>query len=195
MSDRQRHRAFAFSVLFAAAACVLVWLFERPRSGDRAEAAPVTRAVPSRPLVLGGEAPQAPGGEAARRPRTEPGAPPSGQSVAGAAGGVAIISTARRFTVAFLQYEVDLIPARVRRLIKATATPPFANSLLSAPPRLPRGVPSLPPERLRSVTLTGGPDRGHAAVTVELRAADGQTSALNELLERSGRGWRVSNLG
>jgi hypothetical protein len=184
MSDRQRHRAFAFAVLVTVAVCCLVWRFERPQPGDGAQAAPANGTTPSRrPIVLGGKASPAPTAEGTRPPTQAPS--PSGP----------ILATARRFTLAFLRYEVDSIPAGVRRTMDATATHRFATSLLSEPPRLPPGMPSLPREHLRSLTLAGEPKDGQATVRVQLRGSDGQVSSFDEQLARAGREWRVRNLG
>lgn len=183
MSDRQRHRAFLVSALVVAAVCVLVWLVERPPSGGGAETVATTRS--RRPLVLGTEA----GEPAAKSPR------PPEKAEEAVPGEVPIIATARRFTAAFVKYEVGQLPAGVRRTIQSTATLSFASSLLAAPPSIPNGVRPPPPARVRSVALANGPEAGQAAVAVELRAGAGELSALTELLSRSGREWRISGLG
>ncbi|MBS1861703.1 MAG: hypothetical protein JSS68_08315 [Actinobacteria bacterium] len=187
MSDRRRHRAFALSVLFAAAVCVAVWAVERPRPGG---ATGVAATAPNRsPLVLGAAAPAPSTGEAgAPAPRLphQAGALPEKAS---------IIVTARRFTAAFVQYEVGRLPTGARRTIQSTATLSFASSLLSAPPSIPNGVRPPPPARVRSVAIANGPEGGQAAVAVELLAVGGKISSLTELLLRSGREWRISGLG
>jgi hypothetical protein len=215
MSDGQRQRAFAISAAVLAAVLVLVWLVERPHAGHATTTA--TRAArPTRPVVLGGsEAPEASIGESptreasegdpaheipAREPTREapaweaPGEepPPSDRTVPGQA---RIEATARRFTAAFVQYEVGRLPTAVRRGIQATATPSFASSLLLAPPRIPDGMAPPAPARILSAALANGPVRGQAAVVVEMRSEGGEVSALTELLKRKGREWLVSGLG
>jgi hypothetical protein len=197
MSDRQRHRAFAFSVLFTVAVCVVVWLVERPRPDGGAGADPTAHA--RRPVVVGTEAQAGSPPPAAGEAKATP--PPRGthahapHTPAEASAETAqILRTARRFTGAFAQYEVDRLPADVRRTIRSTATPSFAATLLSAPPSVPQGVRRPAVARVRSVALADRPRGGRAAVAVELAVGSGEVSALTELLSRSGREWRVSGL-
>jgi hypothetical protein len=197
MSDRQRHRAFAVSALFVVVVCVLVWLVERPPSGGGAESARSTRT--RRPLVLGAEAGEPSAREAPRGSTREAPASttpsPARRAEEGVPGEVPIVATARRFTAAFVKYEVGQLPVAVRRAIQSTATPSFAASLLSAPPSIPNGVrPPSPPE-VRLVALANGPEAGQAAVVVELRGGGGEESTLTELLTKSGEEWRISGLG
>lgn len=106
---------------------------------------------------------------------------------------------ARRFFDAFSLYEVGL-DEEVGRELRVTATPAFAQQLLSAPPRVSRGVSK--PERAflgRLEFVPGEPDAsGRRLVSGELvgvvqRGAGEDTIAIE--LRRSGRGWRVSGLG
>jgi hypothetical protein len=198
MTDRQRHRAFAFSVVFIAVVCALVWVVERPRSGGGS--ADAARPKPTgRPLVLGAEEGGASAGEEPLRPDPEaPATPPSRPPVRpaeGVPGEAPVLATARRFTAGFVRYEVGQLPAAVRRAIGATATPSFASSLLSAPPSMPNGVRPPSPPRVLLIALANGPVAGQAAVAVELRADGGEVSTLTELLTRTGREWRISGLG
>jgi len=188
MSDRRRHRAFAFSALFVVAVCVLVWVFERPRSGA-AEASGTTRS--RSPLVLGAEAPPA-SGSATTAPTTTGRPHPDEGTLSGKA---AIMATARRFTAAFIRYEVGQLPVVVRRAIQSTATPSFAATLLSAPPSIPNGVRLPAPPRVELVALASRPEAGQATVAVELRAGAGEISTLTELLSQMGQEWRISALG
>jgi hypothetical protein len=107
---------------------------------------------------------------------------------------------ARRFFAAFSLYEVRRLDEEVGRELRVTATPAFAEQLLSAPPRVPRGVSK--PERAslgRLEFVPGEPDAsGRRLVSGELvgvvqRGAGKETVAIE--LRRSGRGWRVSGLG
>ena len=197
MSDRQRHRAFAASALFLVAVCVLVWLFERPPAGGGAETVLTTRS--QSPLVLGGEAgePSAgekSGGSTQETPAsTTPNSP--GRAEEGVPGEAPVMATARRFTAAFVKYEVGQLPVAVRRAIQSTATLSFASTLLSAPPSIPNGVrPPSPPE-VQLIALANGPEAGQATVAVELRAGGGEISTLTELLSQTGQEWRISALG
>jgi hypothetical protein len=191
MSDRQRHRAFAISVLVAACLCALVWLLERPRHGEGSEAGQPARST--KPLVLGNGA-SAPGPGAASPP---PGQSPPGPRMARSSvpEGARIEAVAKRFAAAFVHYQVGQLTVGVRRQIEATTTLPYATSLLSAPPDIPAGERPPPPARLRSVALANGPVGGQAMVAVELDAAAGQIETLTVLMQRSGPGWRVSSLG
>jgi hypothetical protein len=107
---------------------------------------------------------------------------------------------ARRFFAAFSLYEVGRLGAGVTREVRVTATPAFANQLLSAPPRVQPGVSK--PERAllgRLEFVPGEPDAsGRRLVSGELvgvvqRGGREETIAIE--LRRSGRGWRVSGLG
>jgi hypothetical protein len=167
MSDRQRRRAFLFAAVFTLAVCAVVWLVERPRAEDGMAPEPTTH---HGPLVLG----------------AEPSAP--------AAGKAANVRTARRFTMAFLQYQVGRLSPAVRRAIQATTTPSFARTLLSEPPRLPHGVQPPPLPRVQSIEPTAGSQAGAVAVVVELLAPTGEMRAITESLSRSHQEWRISGL-
>lgn len=198
MSDRQRHRAFAFSALFIVAVCVVVWLVERPPSKDGAAPAPTTGR--GRPLVLGAEAGEPSAGGKPRQATheaaaTPPPSSPSRRAEEAVPGEGPIVATARRFTVAFVRYEVGQLPVEVRRTIQSTATPSFASSLLAAPPSIPNGVRPPPPPRVRLVALANGPEAGQAEVAVELAVGGAENSTLTELLSRLGHEWRISGLG
>lgn len=107
---------------------------------------------------------------------------------------------AGRFFAAFSLYEVGLADEKVRRELRATATPAFAEELLAAPPRLPPGASK--PERafLGRVGFVPG-DAGASGrrltsgelVGVVRRGAAAEPIAIE--LRRVGRGWRVPGLG
>jgi hypothetical protein len=173
MSDRQRHRAFAVSVVVVACVCALIWLLDRPRHGDDTQAG--RPASITKPLVLGDQtSASAPVPAAPSPPRIE--------------------AVAERFSKAFVRYQVGVLSPSVRRRIEATATPRFADNLLSAPPRIPLAARPPAPARLRSLALAGGPSGGHALVAVELKGAAGQVELLTLLMLRSGREWRINGL-
>jgi hypothetical protein len=107
---------------------------------------------------------------------------------------------ARRFFAAFSLYEVGRLGGDVGRELRVTSTGAFAQQLLGAPPRVPRGVSK--PERAflrRLEFVPGEPDAsGRQLVSGELvglvrRGGAEETIAIE--LRRSGRGWRVSGLG
>lgn len=173
--------------------------------------------VPGSPSAGGEPAPSVPGlrartaervvraenrreAEVARRedPHGEPG--PTPQTRVYERTRAAAEPAARRFFAAFSLYEAGLANIEVRREIRATATPAFAEELAAAPPRMPPGasrpergflgrlefVPAEPDasgRRLISGELVGVVHRGAAVETIaiELRGSD--------------RGWRVSGLG
>ena len=54
--------------------------------------------------------------------------------------GPAAIEVARRFSGAFVLYEIGSTDARVRKAFAATATPQLTKALLRRPPRLPANV-------------------------------------------------------
>jgi hypothetical protein len=107
---------------------------------------------------------------------------------------------ARSFFGAFSLYELGNLDAEVRGELRATATAAFAERLLSVPPRVAPGAPTLERARLgRLEFVPGEPDAsGRRLVSGELvgvvrRDARGGTIAIE--LRRSGGGWRVSGLG
>jgi hypothetical protein len=105
-----------------------------------------------------------------------------------------IEGVAKRFSEAFVHYEVGQLSPWVRRGIEATTTLQFATSLLSAPPNIPYGVRPPAPARLRSLALANGPRSGHALVAVELNGELGQVEPLTLLMQRLGQEWRISGL-
>lgn len=107
---------------------------------------------------------------------------------------------AGRFFAAFSLYEVGLADEKVRRELRATATPAFAEELLAAPPRLPPGASK--PERAflgRVEFVPGDPGASGRPLTsgelvgVVRRGAAAEPIAIE--LRRLGRGWRVPGLG
>jgi len=107
---------------------------------------------------------------------------------------------ARRFLAAFSLYEVGRLDEEVGRELRVTATRVFAEELLAAPPRVPRGVSKLERALLRRLEFVPGePDAsGRRLVSGELVGLvrrDGGEETIAIELRRSGRGWRVSGLG
>ena len=109
-------------------------------------------------------------------------------------------AAARRFFAPFSLYEVGRLDEEVGRELRVTATPTFAQQLLSAPPRMPPGVSK--PERalLRRLEFVPGEPGASGCRLVSgelvgsvLRRGGEATIAIE--LRRVGRGWRVSGLG
>lgn len=188
MSDRQRHRAFAFAAVVVIGMCGLAWLLERPHGGGEADAGRKTAS--QRPLVLSGDA-SAPSSRGPATATQQPG-PRFADSVVPE--GAEIERVAARFAGAFVRYQVGQLPLGVRREIEATTTLEFGASLLGAPPRVPNAARPPTPAELRSVALANGPGDGKALVAIELNGASGQIETLNVLMARSGQEWRVSGL-
>lgn len=102
--------------------------------------------------------------------------------------------TARRFHSALSRYELGQPAARV---LRRTATPRLASSLLRRPPRLPRGA---PPERARlgRLELLPAESEGGRLARVELvgRVIRGdRPDPIAIELRRTTAGWRVAGIG
>jgi hypothetical protein len=106
--------------------------------------------------------------------------------------GRAATKVARRFSQAFVFYEVGEHPARAKAVFGETATPQLAEALAERPPRLPANV-KVP--KAKVVNLVPGPRRGKSyTVSVSLLRV-GVTSELRLSLRQSkAEGWRVINV-
>jgi hypothetical protein len=102
------------------------------------------------------------------------------------------MKVARRFSEAFVFYEIGERPARAKAVFGETATEQLAKALDERPPRLPADA-KVP--KAKVVNLVPGPRRGKAyTVSVSLLRV-GLTSELRISLERSrAEGWRVSEI-
>jgi hypothetical protein len=106
--------------------------------------------------------------------------------------GPAAMKVARRFSKAFLEYEIGKDREAAKRVFAATATPRLAGALSDRPPRLPENgkVP-----KARVVNLVPGPRAGKAyTVSVSLLRV-GLTSELRLELFKQGKGkWVVTDV-
>lgn len=102
------------------------------------------------------------------------------------------MKVARRFSEAFVFYEVGKRPVRAKTVFGETASPQLAEALSGRPPRLPQGT-QVP--KAEVVNLVPGPRRGSAyTVSVSLRRV-GVTSELRLSLEHSrADGWQITNV-
>jgi hypothetical protein len=99
---------------------------------------------------------------------------------------------ARRFSEAFVFYEIGQRPARVKAVFEATATPALTGALEQRPPRLPQRA-QVP--KAKVVNLVPGPRRGQDyTVSVSLLRV-GLTSELRITMHPDKTGtWRVSEI-
>ncbi len=106
--------------------------------------------------------------------------------------GPAAMKVARRFSKAFVFYEIGRHPARAKAVFAETATTQLAKALGERPPRLPSGA-KVP--KARVVNLVPGPRAGKAyTVSVSLLRV-GVTSELRlTLQEEKGGGWSVAQV-
>lgn len=106
--------------------------------------------------------------------------------------GPAAMKVARRFSEAFVFYEIGKQPAHVKAVFDATATPRLTKALEKRPPRLPERA-AVP--KAEVVNLVPGPRRGDEyTVSVSLLRV-GVTSELRVTLsDEKEAGWKVSEI-
>lgn len=105
--------------------------------------------------------------------------------------GPAAMKVARRFSEAFVFYEIGERPARAKAVFGETATPQLAEALGERPPRLPADA-EVP--KARVVNLVPGPRAGKAyTVSVSLLRV-GLTSELRLELNRKSGAWVVTDV-
>ena len=136
------------------------------------------------------------GSSAAPRPHARgrvgnPERPPSPRSSLGA-----MLAVARRFSVAYMPYQIGRLPRWVRAAIKRTCTPAFARYLLGQPPRLTAQLLAHPKAietyRVASVNLAAGANR--VTVSYVSRQDSADTGAfLLTLVKQRGR-WLIAGL-
>jgi hypothetical protein len=146
--------------------------------------------------------PEAEAGGSAAQASAAVDSPPSGEGAAAtsskakpaspASAGPAAMSVARRFSEAFVFYEIGKRPARAKAVFGETASPQLAEALAKRPPRLPQGT-EVP--KAEVVNLVPGPRRGAAyTVSVSLLRV-GVTSELRLSLQHStADGWQVADV-
>jgi hypothetical protein len=139
-----------------------------------------------------GGADNATGAAAGGSAAAEDGAAAASSAAKPVAAGPEAMKVARRFSEAFVFYEIGRRPARAKTVFGETASEQLAKALEERPPRLPQGT-RVP--KAEVVNLVPGPRRGGAyTVSVSLRRV-GVTSELRLSLEHSkAEGWRVGNV-
>jgi hypothetical protein len=105
--------------------------------------------------------------------------------------GPAAMKVARRFSQAFLLYEIGEQPARAMAVFAETATPRLATALAERPPRLPEGT-EVP--KARVVNLVPGPRRGKAYTVSASLLRVGVTSELRLQMKSQAGTWRVTDV-
>lgn len=105
--------------------------------------------------------------------------------------GPAAMKVARRFSNAFVFYEIGQRPARAKAVFGETATPELATALGERPPRLPADA-KVP--KARVVNLVPGPRAGKAyTVSVSLLRV-GLTSELRLELNKKNGSWLITDV-
>lgn len=105
--------------------------------------------------------------------------------------GPAAMKVARRFSEAFVFYEIGKRPARAKAVFGETATPELATALGERPPRLPADA-KVP--KARVVNLVPGPRAGKAyTVSVSLLRV-GLTSELRLELNKKQGSWVITDV-
>jgi hypothetical protein len=105
--------------------------------------------------------------------------------------GPAAMKVARRFSEAFVFYEIGRRPARAKAVFGETATPELATALGERPPRLPADA-EVP--KARVVNLVPGPRAGKAyTVSVSLLRV-GLTSELRLELNKKQGSWLITDV-
>lgn len=148
--------------------------------------------------AAGGDAtaaePQTPGSAAETSAETAPvedAAGATASSAKPAPAGPAAMKVARRFSEAFVFYEIGRRPARAKAVFGETATPELATALGERPPRLPTGA-KVP--KARVVNLVPGPRAGKAyTVSVSLLRV-GLTSELRLELNKKQGSWVITDV-
>jgi hypothetical protein len=105
--------------------------------------------------------------------------------------GSAAMKVARRFSEAFLFYEIGERPARAKTVFGETATPELATALSERPPRLPADA-EVP--KARVVNLLPGPRAGKAYTVSVSMLRLGLTSELRLELNRQQGAWVVTDV-
>ena len=101
---------------------------------------------------------------------------------------------ARRFLIPYSRFEVGDIDARVRRELRATATPEFAAALLAVPPRPSAGSDFPPPARAQSFEINLSQSTAfHAFVDISARRGV-VPEHLSFEFEYEDGGWRASGV-
>ena len=105
--------------------------------------------------------------------------------------GPAAMKVARRFSEAFVFYEIGERPARAKAVFAETATPELASALGERPPRLPADV-KVP--KARVLNIVPGPRAGKAYTVSVSMLRVGLTSELRLELNKQKGAWLVTDV-
>ena len=105
--------------------------------------------------------------------------------------GPAAMKVARRFSEAFVLYEIGERAARASAVFAETATPGLATALAERPPRLPEGT-EVP--KARVVNLVPGPRRGRTYTVSASLLRVGVTSELRLQMKNQAGAWVVTDV-
>ncbi len=137
------------------------------------------------------EAPESAPETSAKAATSEGGAGATTSSAKPVPAGPAAMKVARRFSEAFVFYEIGQRPARAKAVFGETATPELATALGERPPRLPADA-KVP--KARVVNLVPGPRAGKAyTVSVSLLRV-GLTSELRLELSKKQGSWVITDV-
>jgi hypothetical protein len=101
------------------------------------------------------------------------------------------MKVARRFSEAFVFYEIGERPARAMTVFEETATPQLATALAERPPRQPANA-EVP--KARVLNLVPGPRRGKVYTVSASLLRVGVTSELRLKLTRQAGAWQVTDV-
>lgn len=121
----------------------------------------------------------------------EEGAAATSSSEAPVPAGPAAMKVARRFSDAFVFYEIGERPARAMVVFTETATPRLATALAERPPRQPAGT-EVP--KARVLNLVPGPRRGKAYTVSASLLRLGVTSELRLQMKNQAGKWVVTDV-
>jgi hypothetical protein len=105
--------------------------------------------------------------------------------------GPAAMKVARRFSEAFVLYEIGERPARAMAVFAETATPQLATALAERPPRQPEGT-EVP--KARVLNLVPGPRRGKSYTVSASLLRVGATSELRLQMKNQAGNWVVTDV-
>ena len=171
-----------------------------PGTSVRHQAHVLKGAAPVFAPPAGGDAAKVAGEKAVRAPSPAANRPAKGSvasissapAITGKPAGPAAIAVARKFSDAFVLYEIGQGSARVRAAFASTPTPALAHSLLRRPPRQPSSI-KVP--RAKVLNVVAGPSSGGVyTISVSLLRV-GVTSELRLEMERAKHGsWHVTDV-
>ena len=105
--------------------------------------------------------------------------------------GPAAMKVARRFSEAFVFYEIGERPTRAATVFEETATPQLATALAERPPRQPASA-EVP--KARVLNLVPGPRRGQVYTVSASLLRVGVTSELRLKLTKQAGAWQVTDV-